>query len=78
LQNSKLYEQKEGVKLIIDTTKLHQVQNLKFDEQAKGLMKRGDGKYEIEISGIVNVRKLKQTVNAVFKRHFDPEAEKAT
>jgi hypothetical protein len=80
LSNKELYEYKEGIKIIIDTSKISNIKNLKIS--TKGLRELGvieNGKdLELELSGQIDVKRLKHTMNQLFGRHYHAETSTAT
>jgi hypothetical protein len=80
LTNKELYEYKEGIKIIIDTTKLKNINNLKLSPKAfekQNISVKGD-LLELELKDKISVGKLKTVMNDVFGKHYHVKATKAT
>jgi hypothetical protein len=76
LQNHDLYEYKEGIKIIIDTSKIQNIAGLSLVPEDKGKGKRKElkqnknGDLEIELFGEVDVKTLKTTMNEIFGKRY--------
>lgn len=75
LSNKELYEYKEGIKIIVDTSKISNIKNLKLSTKGLkelGVVSNGEN-FELELSGQLDVGRLKTTMNKLFGKHYQAQ-----